>query len=276
MILYSYQAYHYDIIKQATMVALVYDVLDDPSIHNSASYNEKHQKMLERADIIITSSELLYQQYKQSFLEKRVSYIPNAVHMPDFSLQPNTPKPKDFPCYASYTIGYFGAIAEWFDYDLLDLVCKRNLDKQIVLIGPCREGFLETELIQALVKSNCNLFYLGVKPHQELALYGKYFDVALIPFIDNDITRHCSPVKLFEYMALGLPIVTTNIPECRKYTSALVAQDREEFLLQIEKAGKIPKESMYFQTMRQEAEANTWDARAQAVMKVVHETLASM
>ena len=116
----------------------------------------------------------------------------------------------------------------------------------------------------------------AIPPIQYKALIptaNQLFDLAIIPFLINDVTESTSPVKLFEYMALGKPIVTTDMPECRKYKSALIAKDHDEFISLIDKALKIPKDDEYFKVMKKEAEENTWDARAKVIIEAINENL---
>lgn len=273
-ILYTYFAFHYDLIKDQKYHALIYDVLDTPDIHNDKAYLANHQLMLNKADIILTSSKALFDTYSQSFGSKIIKYIPNAATMEDFNStgKINT-KPIDFPDYAEKTIGYYGAIAEWFDYDLLGLLCNQLQDTQIVLIGPNRKGFPEEKLLNSLLNKHKNLFYLGVKKYEELVNYATYFDVSIIPFVDNEVTRNCSPVKLFEYMNIGVPIVTTNMPECRQYRSVLIAENHEDFVKQVSYALSLSKDAPLLIEQKKEAEENTWQARAKLIIECIHENL---
>ncbi|MBQ5347017.1 MAG: glycosyltransferase, partial [Ruminococcus sp.] len=78
---------------------------------------------------------------------------------------------------------------------------------------------------------------------QVLPYYATHFSVCTIPFLVNDITQATSPIKLFEYMALGKPIVTTAMNECKKYKSVMIAEDKKDFLEKIEKAIKYEEEN---------------------------------
>ena len=105
--------------------------------------------------------------------------------------------------------------------------------------------------------------------HEALFDYAQWFDVSIIPFIDSEIIRGCSPVKLFEYMNIGAPIVTTDIPECRQYKSVLIAKNHEEFISLVTKALYLAKDNKYFQIMKKEAEENTWEARAKVIIDAI-------
>jgi glycosyltransferase involved in cell wall biosynthesis len=114
-------------------------------------------------------------------------------------------------------IGYYGALAKWFHYRLLARVAWQRSDYQFILIGPDYDGSIKTSLIQEVG----NIHWLGPKTYKELPRYLKYFDVATIPFQLNEVTHSTSPLKLFEYMSAGKPVVTTAMHECEKYPVVL-------------------------------------------------------
>ena len=277
MICYTYLASNVSFFKDQNPQLLIYDVLDHPAIHNNELYLEQHQEMLDLASIIITSSEILFEKYKDRYRDKSVRYVPNAVTIEDFSKKQTRGMPKDFPkCSGKKVIGYYGAISDWFDYQLIEKIASIfDKNAQVILIGPCRDNFPEKEKLSELLQSHENISYLGEKAYHELCFYGSFFDVSMIPFIINDVTLSCSPVKLFEYMAIGAPIVTTDLPECRKYKSAMVAKNHDAFIDLINKALNLTKKDKYFHNMKREAKENTWDVRAEVIIKAINENLGS-
>ena len=110
-----------------------------------------------------------------------------------------------------------------------------------------------------------NVHWLGEKKYEELPAYVRHFDVATIPFVINEITLSTSPVKLFEYMAAGKPIVATDLPECRKYRSVLLARDKAEFAAQLAAAIELAGNAEYRKTLFEEARANTWRSRFEQI-----------
>lgn len=271
MIVYTYFASNYAHIKNNKPQWLIYDVLDTPAIHSSTKYLENHDSMLVAADMILTSSQLLYQQYCHEFPEKIIKYIPNAATPSDW-ISGNACKPIDFPRYANKTIGYYGALAEWFDFSLLDKLCLDFPTCQLLLIGPCRENYSEYKQLSSLLEKHSNLFYLGLKKYAELANYAHYFDVGIIPHVDqHKVTQASSQVKLYEYMNVGMPIVSSDIPECRQYQSAQIAKNHDEFLALVRRSLNLPKEDTYFKIMKKEAKENTWQVRANCLIEAIYE-----
>ena len=135
-------------------------------------------------------------------------------------------------------IGYYGAFASWFDYDMVSNLAKQRPEYNIVLIGSKYDDSLEKSNIEKLD----NVFYLGTKDYKILKNYANRFNVCIVPFVINDITKATSPLKIFEYMALEKPIVTTAMDECKKYKSIFIANDQEEFVNLIDKTLKLNKE----------------------------------
>ena len=116
-----------------------------------------------------------------------------------------------------------------------------------------------------------NVHYLGKVAYDELPAYSSFFDVSIIPFIINDITLSTSPVKVFEYMASEKPIVTTDLPECRKYKSILTSKDHQEFINNLDKAIKLIEDEKYMDTLRDDALNNTWESKCNEMISFVNE-----
>ena len=119
------------------------------------------------------------------------------------------------------------------------------------------------------------MHWLGQKQYEDLPAYLHYFSVATIPFIINDITKSSSPVKLFEYMAGGKPIVTTDMPECREYPCVMVARNAPEYVAMLDEAACRGGWESYRQSLDRNAQANTWRARAEQILARVEEVAAS-
>ena len=164
-------------------------------------------------------------------------------------------------------IGYYGAMATWFDYDLLKYLAKERPDYNYVLIGIKYDGSFD----EAHLEEYPNIHFLGPKDYQVLPYYATHFSVCTIPFLVNDITQATSPIKLFEYMALGKPIVTTAMNECKKYKSVMIAEDKKDFLEKIEKAIQYEEENNkeYFDMLKEEALDNTWETKAKLIIELI-------
>lgn len=91
----------------------------------------------------------------------------------------------------------------------------------------------------------------------------------MIPFIINDITESTSPVKLFEYMATNVPILTTDMPECRKYKSVIIGKNHEDFLNKIDSTIELINDKNYLDLEMKEARDNTWMQKAEIIVDLL-------
>lgn len=167
-------------------------------------------------------------------------------------------------------IGYYGAFASWFDYDIVSNLAKKRPEYNIVLIGSKYDDSLEKSNIENLN----NVYYLGVKDYKILKNYASKFNVCTVPFIINEITKATSPLKIFEYMALEKPIVTTAMDECKKYKSIFIANSKEEFIEYIDKAVKLNEKENeeYYKTLKKEALENTWESKVKDIVHLLKNT----
>jgi glycosyltransferase involved in cell wall biosynthesis len=131
-------------------------------------------------------------------------------------------------------IGYFGLLAsDWVDVPLLMRVAQEFRHGSLVLLGK------STMDLSALTEQG-NVHWLGRKPYEELPAYCKGFDVALIPFPISPVTLNSNPLKAREYLAAGLPVVSTAIPEVEVLQECMIGKTPEEFVARIHQALKNP------------------------------------
>ncbi|MGE5455569.1 MAG: glycosyltransferase [Ignavibacteriales bacterium] len=164
-------------------------------------------------------------------------------------------------------IGYYGALAKWFDYDLLKKLDETN-KYNIVIFGIKYDDSFDKNNI----KDCKNVYFLGSRDYKVLKNYANKIDVLTIPFLINDITKATSPVKIFEYMALKKPIVTTDMNECRKYESVFIGKNHQEFIENIDKALKMKNDKKYLKLLDKEAKENDWKEKAKAIVKLLSES----
>ncbi|HAT4246674.1 TPA: glycosyltransferase family 1 protein [Clostridium perfringens] len=255
---------------------IIYEYVDDLSddiagFKISDEIKASHNRMLEDTEkvYVVTTADKLYQEAKELRGENKLALVTNGVqyeHFANIDCKKIPDKMKNIVNSKKKIIGYFGALASWFDYDLIkELAEEFKDDYEIVLIG--------IDYDQSLGKSGIlkldNVHYLGTVNYNELPTYSKFFNVSIIPFVVNEITEATSPVKLFEYMALGKPIVTTALPECRKYESPLVSDSHEDFINNIKKAAELENSKEYIELLRKEGNQNTWRQKAKDIKELI-------
>lgn len=161
-------------------------------------------------------------------------------------------------------VGYYGAMANWIDYDLIEKICETG-DFIFVLFGVRYDTSLDDSGILELE----NVKFMGAIDYKILKYYAAELDILTIPFVINDITRATSPLKLFEYMALHKPIVTTDMDECRKFSSPLIAKNKDEFIKYLYSASKLGNDESYVALCDKEAFENRWDAKAEKIVSLL-------
>lgn len=160
-------------------------------------------------------------------------------------------------------ICYYGALAKWFDYDLIKKIAKTN-KYSIVLFGiKYDESFDEN------MNNVENVYFMGPRDYKVLKNYADKCDVMIIPFKINNITEATSPVKIFEYMALNKPIVITDLKECRNYKSVFLSKSYDEFLDNLDLALKKKNDKNYIKLLDKEAKENDWNIKAKLIIKLI-------
>ena len=158
---------------------------------------------------------------------------------------------------------YYGALAKWFDYELVKKIAETG-KYSVVLFGIKYDESFDQNL-----SGEENIYFMGPRDYKVLKYYAAKADVLTIPFLINDITRSTSPVKIFEYMALHKPIVTTDMNECRKYESVLIGHDHEEFIALLDKAMSLREDQDYIALLDKEARENDWSMKAKAITDII-------
>lgn len=210
---------------------IVYDCMDH---HAGFSTNEpemlhQEERLLREAELVVTSSQHLYD-WATAYNSSTV-LIRNAADITHFSMPPKEPL-RELESIEQPIIGYYGAISDWFDIRLIETVARNRPEWTFVLIG--HTFGCDTSQIEKLD----NVIFLGEKPYHELPSYLHRFQVALIPFMKNMLTKATNPVKLYEYLAAGKPVVSTHLPEVEAIASDIVsiAHTPKEFEQAIQEA----------------------------------------
>ena len=164
-------------------------------------------------------------------------------------------------------MGYYGALAKWFDYDLLKYAASQLPDVEFVLIGKLYDDSFALSGLEQV----SNVHFIGPVPYQQIPQYATHFSICTIPFQVNNITNATSPLKLFEYMALGKPILTTAMLESSKSRSVNIAADPADFVNKIRLLLEYTPERNpeYYALLKQEAEENGWGKKADSILAML-------
>ena len=217
-----------ELIRPLQPEKVVYYCVDDFAAftgYNTALVTRLEQSTLGAADVVITTSETLYERHRQQHPDTHL--VPHGVDFEHFastadvSVEQLPPDIRDIP---KPVFGYLGLISHYVDLDLIAGAARRKPEWSFVLIGSVR---CDTCALNGLD----NVHLLGGKPYDELPRYCRAFDVGLIPFRMNRLTRAVNPIKLREYLAAGLPVVSAPLPEVLRYTPAVhTAETLDRFI----------------------------------------------
>jgi len=190
---------------------------------NAERIAEAEDQLTRRADLVITSSKPLF--------DSRRTIRPDAVlmrHGVDFdhfasAWRRELPVPEDLAAIPAPRLGFFGVLHYWIDVNLIAAVAGLRPDYSFVLIG---EKLADVSVLEQLP----NVFLLGRRPNAVLPAYCAHFCAGLMPFKQTALTHYINPIKMAEYLAAGLPAVSTPVPEARRYDGPVtIAETAEAF-----------------------------------------------
>ncbi len=230
---------------------------------SSTALADLERQLLRRADLVIVSADLLYE--SKSPFNPRTVIVRHGVDFEHFrkALDPATVVPAEVASLPRPVIGFFGLIADWVDLELMAHVAERYPGGSLVLLG---KATTDTSVLERIP----NVHLLGRKTYESLPAYCKGFDVALMPFRINELTLNANPLKVREYLAAGLPVVSTAIPEVEGLGLCRIGRDRESFVREVEAALEDPGPS----AQRSEAvRGESWAARVDEIRRHMAEQL---
>jgi hypothetical protein len=265
-ILLYYDLRFSSLIEKIDRKLVIYDCTDDKlAFSNVPKWMKIYLDILiYNADIIfVTSSNL-----QKKIEEKRkddVFLIGNGVNTELFKkAMTDIPIPEDVKMIKKPIIGYIGAMDSWFDFDIVKDISEKYPNMSIVLLGPIFPG-AKCEI--DMMRKYHNVIFVDKKPQELLPNYIRTFDICIIPFKINDLTISVNPIKLYEYMASGKNIISTNMPEAEKYKDIIyVTNSKKEFVDSIEKVlYKIPD----IDKLLRIAENHDWNIKTKAMVELI-------
>ncbi len=217
---------------------------------------------------VVVTADLLMQDVISKRGTKRLAYSSNGVDYGFFQkFEENFEFDDAFQQILSRgkpVVCYYGALATWFDYDLVKKIAATG-KYSVVLFGIKYDESFDENLPEPVE----NLYFLGPRDYHVLKYYARAADVLMIPFRITDITRSTNPVKVFEYMALHKPIVTTDMNECHKYDSILIGESHADFLEKLDRAMSLRQDPEYLALLDREARENDWSYKARAIIDMI-------
>lgn len=257
----------YEFVRNLPRGRMLYYCIDEHSAFSGAN-GESLQKLnrvtSENADIVFCSSKSLT--LKQKKLNPNTFHISHGVNYALFSrvvFDPNLQSAPELADIPRPILGFWGHISyDWVDAGLLKYLAEKRPQWIFLLIG--RNSMEPDEF-----ENYKNIRLVGEKNFEDLPSYCKAIDVGLIPFVKSPLTDNCNPLKLYEYLAAGLPVVSTDIPEVRFWKdSVLIAKERENFLESCEMAMKLNSKEWKEKTSLS-MKSNTWDQKVKDIYQII-------
>jgi UDP-galactopyranose mutase len=246
------------IVEHCPAVARVFDCMDELSAFRFAPAElvERDRATLHWADVVFTGGRSLYEARRHR--HGNIHCFPSSVDAAHFgaALAESTPEPEVQRILPRPRLGYFGVIDERMDYELIAALAHSHPEWNLVMVGP----FAKVDPQE--VPRFANLHYVGQQPYASLPGYVKGWDVALMPFAQNEATRFLSPTKVLEYMAAERPVVSTPLPDLLPYQEAiLLAEDAPAFISACEQALSVSaaRRAEWTAKMREVVAATSWD-----------------
>jgi len=184
---------------------------------------EAEDMLIDHADIVVATSEPLLQARRRR--RPDTVLVRHGVDYDHFASawRSKLPMPVDLAGIPKPIFGFFGLIEHWIDCGFLAQVARTRPWYSFVLLGDAKVDVSELRALP-------NVHLLGRKPYQALPAYSAHFDAAMLLFAQNAMTRHVNPVKMREYLAAGLPVISTPLPEANLYAAPIaVASTPEAF-----------------------------------------------
>jgi len=221
------------------------------------------RELLRRVDaVVVTAAELLE---RKRCASGRGYYLPQGVNFEHFAVR--QPIPAELRSLPRPIIGFAGGVSTACDLEVIRDLARENADGSVVLVGPLG---VERSALQAP-----NLHVLGARPYSQLPAYVQAFDVGIIPYIESPWTRTVDPLKLLEYLAAGIPVVASPLPEVAKYESVIrIAPLGQDFVRATLESARNVDRSRSERGVRT-AFTNSWERRAERFMEIVTEVLSA-
>lgn len=245
---------------------LVYYCVDEYTAFTGVApgLREVEEELCRKADLVIVSAVKLLIS-KRSYNSKTF-LIRHGVDWEHFKSAIDTAEIHDeIKNLPHPIIGFHGLLADWIDYELIQKIAHHFQNGSVVLIG---KTSIEAEKEVKKLKDFKNIHLLGRKPYDQLPKFCKGFDVAINPFRINELTLSANPLKIREYLAAGLQVVSTALPEVENLKYCLIAKNHDEFISKLEQALKNPTSR---EDISDSVKNESWNSKVAELDRIISE-----
>ncbi len=255
---------------------IIYDCIDNLTVMTPRPsllplHREWERRLIERADAVVCSATPLADRIRADHRDVPLRVIRNGVDVAAMRAGALTQPAPALPRLRSESprVGFVGALYEWIDWELIRAVAESRPELEFLFIGPMGETGLP-----AWTRHLANVHFLGPCPYWQVPAYLREFDACWVPFAAGEISRDANPIKIYEYLSLGKPVVSTPVADPQAYgdfvgfatTPADVASALDEALIDSEEAREARLDF---------ARSNDWGERAREYTDFADEVLAA-
>ncbi|MDA9814177.1 YdcF family protein [Candidatus Pelagibacter sp.] len=259
-----------DFIENSSYTLKIYYSSDN---HEVASENKQYlfseRQIINSSNLVFVTSQKLYEKFE--ILNTNVFKIPSGVELEKFDKINEEIIPEDIKKISKPIVGFIGGINSKINIDLILSSAKNLKNYSFVMIGECENNLVKKLSIEK------NIFFLGKKDHSVLKNYVKNFDCAIMPYKLNKFTDAIYPAKLNELLAVGKPVVSTNIYEMSSYNQENdniidVANSNDEFSnlikmnIENDSEQKLKKRNLISQK-------NSWSSRFLQITDIINKSI---
>lgn len=270
-ILWTYTPHSADFIGRLGEKAAIYECVDDftasKGLVNGDVVGRLEREVIESADLLIVTTPELAAIKREG--ARRIVTVPNGAEVEHFAraADPGLSPAEPFAHLKHPVVGFLGSLNYWIDTHLLARIAKAHPEWTLALVGP-HDLLGNISPLEGLP----NVVMTGRVPYEEVPTYVRVFDVCLNPYILDNVAGGCSPIKLYEYLATGKPIVSVDMPEARRFEGLIrIACDPDDFVAQVE-AVAAADDGLSGERMA-EANRHSWRARFEHVSAALADVL---
>ena len=254
-----------DVVGSLGERSIIYYCVDEYSQFTGADRDavlEMEQRLMQKADLVVVSASRLLETKRAA--NPNTTLITHGVDVDHFraACSEETAVPEDAAQLAGPVIGFYGLIEDWVDLEVIRHMATARPAWSFLMIG-------EVKTDTTAVRNLPNVHFTGRRPYQSLPGYCKKFDIAVLPFVVNELTLAANPLKLREYLAAGLPVVATPLPEVQKLGDLIhAATTPAEFLAQCDAlvaSGRLGPDPAISRHM----DAESWDGKVELLSQFI-------
>lgn len=223
-------------------------------------------EQIRRADLVVTTSQALLESKRK--IRSDVTLVPHGVDIDHFAAawREKLETPTDIAEIPKPIFGFFGLIHHWVDLELLAAVARRRPFYSFVLLGEVK---VDTSAIAGLD----NIHLLGRKQHSELPAYCAAFDAGLMFFKRTSMTRHVNPIKLPEYLAAGLPVISAPLAEAERFRGPVTIADSPDAFAEACDQIALAEQPGTRREIAASVANETWESKAEKLSALVLEKI---